>query len=63
MRKLSKSLVLSIALTLTLASTPTFAVTRDRDQNQDRPGVVQRIIQSLRHFIVTIDDILDPPKP
>ena len=63
MRTFSKSLVLAIALTLTLASTPSFAATRDRDQSPDRRGVIERIVQSLRRFIIAIDDIIEPPKP
>ena len=63
MRTFSKSLTLAIALTPTLSSTPSFAVTRDREQTPDRRGAIERIIQSVRRLIVTINDIMEVPKP
>jgi hypothetical protein len=63
MRTFSKSITLAIALTLTLASTPSFAVTRDREQTREHRGVIERIIAAVRNLIISIDDVMEVPKP
>ena len=59
-----KSITLAAILTLTLTATPSFAARRDRDGNQgDRRGTIERIVDALRRFIVTVKDIPTQPIP
>jgi hypothetical protein len=61
----TKSLTIALALTLTLSVAPSsFAAGRqDPDRTRDRRGAIERIIESIRRFIVTIQDIPVAPIP
>ena len=59
-----KSISIAIALTLTLAAAPSFAAGRqDRTADRDRRCVIERVIDSLRRFIITIKDLPEVPRP